>query len=350
MQWIKAQSLRPKDNAQWSIVGSQECGTLAAGNGPGTTDYGPRTNQNTMVNASIAATPPAAPTSLYHAGIWRLGLALVRILPKPVLERFFVLCAEIYYRCNRRRREIVVRNLLPALGDRAAAEIKAHELFRQFALKLADLWRYEAGRLVQNWSLETGTWERFQALQAKGRGVLLVTPHLGNWELGAPLLARRGIKLLVLTQAEPGNRLTELRIASRAKWGVETLVIGNDSFAFVEVIRRLQAGGMVALLIDRPTPPTAVQVELFGRPFLASVAAAELARASGCVVARVSILRTGDTYAAPLHPEIEYDREALSSREARRQLTQKILRACEPEIREHLDQWYHFIPIWPEGT
>jgi lauroyl/myristoyl acyltransferase len=174
-------------------------------------------------------------------------------------------------------------------------------------------------------------------------------PHLGNWEIGAPLLARRGVKLLVLTQAEPASGLTELRIASRAKWGIETLVVGTDSFAFVEVIKRLQEGATVALLIDRPTPPTAVRVELFGRPFLASVAAAELARASGCVLARASVLRTGDTYTACIHSEIDYDRQSLGNREARRLLTQQILRAFEPEIRQHVDQWYHFVPIWPEG-
>jgi hypothetical protein len=46
--------------------------------------------------------------------------------------------------------------------------------------------------------------------------------------------------------------------------------------------------------------------------------------------------------------EITYDRRALGHREARRELTQKILRAFEPEIRQHLDQWYHFVPIWPD--
>ena len=291
-------------------------------------------------------TPP-----FYRAGVWRLGLALVRVIPKTLLDSLFVLCGETYYRIHPQRRETVVRNLLPALhGDRAAAEAKAHHLFRQFALKLADLWRYEAGDAVQNWSLEPDAWEKFLAWQSKGRGILLVLPHLGNWEIGGPLLAQRGVKLLVLTQAEPGDGLTELRVASRAKWGIQTVVVGDDPFAFVEVIKRLQDGATVALLIDRPAAPTAVRVELFGHPFLASVAAAELARASGSVLATGCILRTGNTYAAHLHAEIEYDRRALGNREARRELTQQILRAIEPEIREHLDQWYHFVPIWPADS
>src|SRR5439155_54004 len=120
------------------------------------------------------------------------------------------------------------------------------------------------------------------AAQSARRGILLLTPHLGNWEFGAPLLARRGVNLLVITLAEPTRRLTELRQASRARWGIETLVIGRDPFAFVEIIRRLESGAVVALLVDRPPETSAVMVELFGRKFAASIAAAELARASGC--------------------------------------------------------------------
>jgi KDO2-lipid IV(A) lauroyltransferase len=191
-------------------------------------------------------------------------------------------------------------------------------------------------------------WEHFTAAQAKGRGVLLVTPHLGNWEFGAPLLAAKGVKLLVLTRAEPGRGFTELRRASRAKSGVETLVVGEDPFASVEIIRRLEAGAVVALLVDRPPAASAVEVELFGQRFLASVAAAELARASGCAVLPVVLPWTGHGYAAHILPEVAYDRAALRDRGTSRRFTQEILRAFEPAIRQHADQWYHFIRIWPD--
>ncbi len=90
-------------------------------------------------------------------------------------------------------------------------------------------------------------------------------------------------------------------------------------------------------------------VELFGRPFPASVAAAELARASGCALLPVYLPQIdGSGYAAHMLPPIEYDRGALRQREARLKLTQKIMRAFETPIRKHLDQWYHFVPVWPD--
>ena len=154
--------------------------------------------------------------------------------------------------------------------------------------------------------------------------------------------------LQVLTLAEPGEDFTELRQNSRAQWGIETLVVGSDPLAFVEVIRRLESGATVALLVDRPPPPTAIKVELFGRPFLGSVAAAELARASGCALLPVYLPRGRQKYAAHILPAVPYDRPALRGHEARRRLTQTIISTFEPLIREHLDQWYHFVPIWPE--
>jgi lauroyl/myristoyl acyltransferase len=169
---------------------------------------------------------------------------------------------------------------------------------------------------------------------------------LGDWEHGGLLLGQLGIKLMVLTLAEPGAKFTEVRTASRARWGIETLVIGEDSFAFVEVIKRLQDGGATALSIDRPPARGAVPVEFFGRQFMASNAVADLARASGCAVIGVVIARQADGLRVRVLPEFVYDRQKLGDREARRQMTQQILRAFEPEIREHLDQWYQFVPIW----
>jgi KDO2-lipid IV(A) lauroyltransferase len=242
---------------------------------------------------------------------------------------------------------VVVENLLPPLDfDRSLAEITCRKLYRQFGLKLADLWRYEAGCKLDPLSIPSAQWDYFEAARTRGRGLLLLTPHLGNWEFGAPFLRERGVTLQVITQAEPQGSLTKLRQASRARWGIETLVIGEDPFAFVEVIRRLDSGATVALLVDRPHPRSAVTVKLFGHRFPASVAPAELARATGCALLPVAIPRGDSGYSVELFPEIIYDRRSLGTRESRANLTQEIMKQFEPVIRRHLDQWFHFVPLW----
>ena len=221
-------------------------------------------------------------SAVYRSELWRAGLLAARVLPRPLLEACARSLTSLYGAGNKGRREVVVRNLLPALQfDRAAAERTARELFQQFGLKLADLWRYESGREIEEMAGGAGEWDRFEAARARGRGVLLLTPHLGNWELGAPFLRRRGISLQVITQAEPQASLTKLREHARARWGIETVVIGENPFGFVEVIRRLEQGATVALLVDRPPPPSAVTVKLFGQKFSASIASGRRAYRRG---------------------------------------------------------------------
>jgi KDO2-lipid IV(A) lauroyltransferase len=277
-----------------------------------------------------------------------MGLGFVRFVPRRVCVFFGHVFASIYWFFARTRRELVIQNLLPALNnDRVAATAKAKELIHGFAIKIVDLWRYETGLEIENTFGHATGWDYFEDAVAQKRGVLLLTPHLGNWEFGGPWLTQKGITLQVITMAEPGKNFTQLRQASRARWNIETLVVGTDPFAFVDIIRRLEGGAVIAVLIDRPLASTSATVNLFGRPFSASTAAAELARASGCALLPVYLPRSGDTYEAHVLPEISYERPALRDPVARQQLTQKIVTAFEPIIQKHIEQWYQFIPVWP---
>ncbi len=290
----------------------------------------------------------SGPSQLYQARLWQAGLLLVRLLPQWFCTGLARIAAAIYWHFAPHRRTIVIQNLVPVFqNDRKAARRAARELFTEFLLKLLDLWRYESGVIDSQWFLDWKGWETFKAAESRGRGVLLVTPHLGNWELGGPFMVRHDIKLLALTQDEPDPRMTAMRQASRARWGVETVVVGKDAFAIVEIIKRLQVGATVALLVDRPPAPTAVTVKLFGQDFAASIAAAELARASGCAIIPTMIVREANGYRAQILQEISYDRAHINNRPERIRLTQEILRAFEPAIRQYAAQWYHFVPIWP---
>jgi predicted exporter/lauroyl/myristoyl acyltransferase len=288
--------------------------------------------------------------AFYRSGLWQLGMWVVRILPAGLVKKFAMLLADFYWRFQRPRCEVVMQNFLPVFsGDRVAAEKAARAAHKNFAAKLIDLWRVENGEVTRNWLTTDGELEIIHAARRRGRGTLFITLHLGNWEHGGLLLNHLGIRLTMLTQAEPEDSLTKMRKAARARYGVDTLIIGEDSFAFVEVIKQLQAGADLAVSLDRPPDRGGVPVDFFGKQFEASLAAAELARASGCALVGVTIVRRPKGYAVKVLPEFIYDRKNLGSREARRELTQQILRAFEPEIRKDIEQWYQFTPIWPQG-
>lgn len=290
------------------------------------------------------------PSRLYGASLWQAGRRVAQWLPARLAYQVGKLIGWFYWLCAPKRRAIVHANLLPLCdGDSTKAAKATRALFGQFSRKLIDLWLYESGRSVDHLFSEWTGWEHFTAAQAGGRGVLLVTVHLGNWEFGGPLLARKGVKLYVITLAEPGEGFTEIRQQARARWGIETLVVGQDGFAFVEIIQHLQAGHTVALLVDRPPASNAVEVELCGRPFAAAIGAAELARASGCAVLPVYLPAIPGGYAAHILPELTYDRVTLGNRATRTAFTQEIVNTFAPVIKQYPEQWYHFVPIWSES-
>jgi KDO2-lipid IV(A) lauroyltransferase len=289
--------------------------------------------------------------SFYSGGIWKLGLMAARIFPAALLKNIAMFSVELYLWTQPRRVEIVLKNFLPLFnGNRFAAEEAVCEAHRNFAAKLIDLWRVEGGEEKINWLTNNIELEIIHAARKRGRGAIFITLHLGNWEHGGLLLKQLGIPLTILSLAEPDDGLTDLRKAARARYGVNTLIIGEGNFAFVEVIKRLQEGADLAISLDRPPERgVGVPIEFFGQRFAASLAAAELARASGCALIGVTIVRRPTGFAVRVLPEFQYDRRALGSREARAALTQQILRAFEPEIRDNIEQWYQFTPIWGAG-
>ena len=303
-----------------------------------------------MSDASVKL--PGHTPAFYRGGVWRLGLMAARIFPAALLKNFAMLMAELYMWVQPRRVEMLVRNFLPVFdGNRYAAEEAARAAHRNFAAKLVDLWRVEGGEEVRNWLTNNIELEIIHAARKRGRGTLFITLHLGNWEHGGLLLKQLGIPLTILSLAEPDDGLTDLRNAARARYGVGTLIIGEGDFAFVEVIKRLQSGADLALSLDRPPERgIGVPITFFGQRFEASLAAAELARASGCALIGVTIVRRPDGFAVRVLPEFTYDRRALANREARAALTQQILRAFEPEISKNIEQWYQFTLMWGAGA
>jgi predicted exporter/lauroyl/myristoyl acyltransferase len=294
---------------------------------------------------------PSAPPKIYRAAAWKFGLMAARVIPQGLLYWLAEHLALLYAATHEDRREVVINNLLPVVnGNREMAEIECRRLFRNFGQKLVDLWRCEAGLPTAPLIAEFIGADTVFAAHERKQGVLLVTPHLGNWEVGGYALAARGIKLRVVTLAEPAAGLTELRSEARERHGIETIVVGEDPFTFVHIIKLLQEGAIMALLLDRPQHSVSTTVELFHKPFRAALAAAELARASGCAIVPVFLPRMEKGYRIELAPEIVYNRNELGDREARHQLTQKIMGVFETAIRQYPNQWYHFVPIWPDDS
>lgn len=285
----------------------------------------------------------------YRLGTFRAALRLARALPRDVSQEIAAALGLAGYAWSDGARESLRANLALATGKSGNdLDELCRETFANFVKMLADYFYCTLAEpaairpLIESWR----GFEHIEAARARGKGGLLVTAHLGAWELGGILLALEGVPLTVVTLEEPTTELTRWREDYRRRFGVKTVAVGSDPFSFVGIISALRRGEFVAMLVDRPYANSGVPVRLFGRETLFSSAPALLCQHTDAAVLPAFVLQTASgRYVSRIEPPVEMARDAAAEN------AQRIASAFEAIIRAHPAQWYHFVPVWrPSGS
>ena len=293
--------------------------------------------------------------SLYSLAGFKAAFALAHLLPRPAAQALAAMIGGTAYRRNADAQAALRANLQLVTGlTGAALEALCAENVANFSHMLADYFlcagadaARQCDALIEGWS----GFENLAAARAVGRGTIVVTGHLGHWELGGLVLARRGLPLTVITLEEPSTGLTRWREACRRRLGIKTIAVGpGHPFAFVEMIQTLRRNELVAMLVDRPYAGTGAPVRFFGHDTEFSTAPALLAQHTGAAVLPAFVLRQASgrylTLAEPIIPM-----PATTDRRADLAVnTQGLATAFEGIIRQHPAQWFNYVPIWSPGN
>lgn len=184
---------------------------------------------------------------------------------------------------------------------------------------------------------------------ARGNGAILVSPHLGNWELGGLGLADLGYKLNVLTFREPDEKVNELREKVRGERGIGIIYVDRDDtspLAVIEAINALRRNEVLCLLGERDGSSNTIAVDFFNRLTPFPVGAAYLALASGAPVIPVFVPLEGATYATLMDEPIYFSGGHGRHAQAVKDGMQRIAAVFERYIRRYPDQWYNFYDFW----
>src|SRR6185369_7491842 len=128
---------------------------------------------------------------------------------------------------------------------------------------------------VHEWIRYDGL-ENFTAAQAKGRGVLVATAHLGNWELSAFTHAYMTAPMHIVVRPLDNPRIDAIVERYRGLSGNHII---QKKEAAREILRALKAGDAVGILIDQNSlPEEGVFVDFFGRKACANSAFVKLAQ------------------------------------------------------------------------
>jgi KDO2-lipid IV(A) lauroyltransferase len=211
----------------------------------------------------------------------------------------------------------------------AAFEVGAvHSMDRQIERRVR--WSEEDRRLLD-------------AALARGRGVIFVTGHVGNWELLARRVARMGYPTQSIAKETTDPRLTLLIERFRARGGVRTIWRGHEGSARA-MLRALKAGEILGMLIDQDTRVQSFFVPFFGELAATPRAAADLALRSGAAVLVGFCQREGEGYRLwmeemPCPSSGDREADALA-------LTAAFSLRIEAAIRHAPEQWVWIHQRW----
>ena len=274
-------------------------------------------------------------------------LMAVRCLPQRVGRGLCGGLARAALRVRSRERHRAQQNLALAFPDltvgerdrllRQAVDALGRNLYDSLALeKLA---RRDFATVV-----DEGTVDAVRRLQSRGRGVLLLTGHLGCWELLGAYLASRLDGLAVVTGSVHNAPVDQLLQERRRRWGLTPLPRERD---LRPVLRYLRRGGVVAVLLDQNTRVHNVDVPFFGRPAPTPAGFAKLALRYRLPVLPVAIERCAEGYRVVHLPPLPL--EAGSSEVAVERFLGSCNAALELFIRRNPAEWVWFHERWPAG-
>ena len=199
------------------------------------------------------------------------------------------------------------------------------------------------------WMEEVQGRELLEGPRDRGQGVVLVTAHLGNWELCAAWMAQAGFSLCAIVRPPDDPEDAGFLESFRERCGVETLAKEAPMTRAVGVLRR---GKILGIVADQHGGPTGVEAPFFGEGTSTVPGPSVFAHLTGCPVVLVESWRE-----APFRHRIRFspvDWETPGDRDQRvREGTARVNAALEGAIRRHPDQWLwqhrRFIEAMREG-
>ncbi len=263
------------------------------------------------------------------------------------------LLGEVHFRLFPTRRHAALANLavvLPRATRRERIEV-ARRMMRSYNRMLFEFFRLpHLTRQELLGSVEVVGREHLERAVARGRGVVITCSHVGNWELAAVVVAHWGYALHAVAGTQLARWLTPAVRETKAELAIQT-VAPEDGFR--KLLRALEHNDLVALMADGDLYSHGVTVEMFGRETAFPAGPGTLAQRTGALILcgyceRLAPGRFRIVIEPPLDPA------AFPSTAA---LHQAVAAVTERHIRDHLDQWCIFRPLWeparaavPEGA
>ena len=275
-------------------------------------------------------------------------------LPLKLLYFIAKRVADVHYFYKRETKEGIRGNIRQVLAFQA--HLTGKPLDEHLVRKYAKESFYNFAKYAAEFSylpkIDENNLRRFITIEGKqyldqalsiGKGVISVTAHLGNWELGGVATALLGYPVNAVALPHKSSGINRIFVERRERQGVRVIPWGGG---MKKIIQALKQNEIVALLGDRLIGEQGLPIEFFGRKTKVPKGPAALALKMDCPIVPAFLIRTKEgkyllVFEPPILPTITEDREKDLE-----ELAQRTLGVLEKYISSYLSQWLNFQPIW----
>ncbi|MFH0764205.1 MAG: lysophospholipid acyltransferase family protein [Candidatus Omnitrophota bacterium] len=279
--------------------------------------------------------------------LYRLGVFLALSLPLKVSYRVACAVADTWYFMSYNDRIAVIKNINVVLGkkfaDRESRRI-AREVFRNFAKYLVDFFRFPKidEAYIKKFIKIEGLENMNEAL-SKGKGVVALSAHIGNWELGASILSLAGYPTAAVVLSHKHKKINDFFLEQRRMCKVQPIEIGMSLKACYKL---LKGNKILALLGDRDFTKNGIKSEFFGKSALIPKGPSVFSHRIGSAIVPSFMIRQADDtfkliFEKPIFPEPSTEEGSAIAA-----LTGKCTSVMESYIKRYPSQWYAFKYIW----
>jgi Kdo2-lipid IVA lauroyltransferase/acyltransferase len=269
-------------------------------------------------------------------------------MPHEVIHKLARGVGRVWYRVDGRHRRVAIENLRIAFGDelddkrREALCRMNFEHLARVMLEVVYLGKLCPDNVAEFADIEGA--EHIDKARAKGKGVLGLTSHFGNWELMALASAILYHPVHVVVRPLDHPLLDRLVVRFRSKWG--NRVIPKEGAA-LKIFRLLKRGELVALLMDQNAiRREGVFAPFFNKPACTNKSLAMIALRSGSPVVPISNFRRPDgRYTIMFEPEVPIVQTGDMERDCAEN-TARFNKVIERQVRLHPEQWFWLHERW----
>jgi len=279
--------------------------------------------------------------------LWKFFDRLINFVGIKRIPTFARLLSGLFFNVIPLRRSLVINNLSKAFPEKSAVEIKklARENYNSTTITFMELLilrRTHSDDITK--MVDCNNIELVNQRIAENRGVLLLTAHLGNWELGALYIGIvTNSEINVLVKRQRNHYVADWMTELRERFGNREVTLGAS---IRELIKTLSQGGSIGIVGDQRGPRDGIRVNYFNQPTLTFPGFAVLAlKKKVPILVALSRRDSKGKYIIDI-TEIGFDNLPENNQDAIKELNQRYMAIVEEAVRKSPEQWLWMHNIW----